>query len=83
MSFGQCEAYYTAAYNNGQDQTATLNLFSELFKQGNAQGITFVAASGDAGGLACLSTSYFAGDAGHFVAGVATPAADARSHTSR
>lgn len=76
MSFGQCESYYTAAYNGGQDQTPLLNLFSELFKQGNAQGITFVAASGDAGGLACLSTSYFSGGAGQFVAGVATPAAD-------
>lgn len=76
LSFGQCESYYTAAYNNGQDQTALLNTFSELFEQGNAQGITFIAASGDASGLACLSPGYFSGSAGTFVAGVSTPAAD-------
>ncbi len=76
MSFGQCELNYTAAYNNGQDQTAVLKIFSELFEQGNAEGITFVAASGDASGAGCLSTSYFAGGGGKFVPGVSVPAAD-------
>ncbi len=76
MSFGQCELNYTAAYNGGVDQTAILNIYSELFKQGNSQGITFVAASGDAGGLGCLNTSYFAGGNGRFIAGVSVPAAD-------
>lgn len=76
LSLGQCESYYTAAYNNGQDQTALLNTFTELFEQGNAQGITFIAASGDGGGMACLSPAYFSGSADHFIAGVATPAAD-------
>ena len=61
LSLGQCELYYTAQYNNGVDQTSVLHLFSELFKQGNAQGITFVAASGDAGGLGCVAPGYFAG----------------------
>ncbi|MBE7210255.1 MAG: S8/S53 family peptidase [Gluconacetobacter diazotrophicus] len=76
MSFGQCERYYTAAYNNGQDQTVVLRTFSELFKQGNAQGITFVAASGDSGGLGCIGSSYFNGQPGSFTAGVSVPAAD-------
>ncbi len=76
MSFGQCELDYTAAYNGGLDQTATLKIYSELFKQGNAQGITFVAASGDAGGQGCLDTEYFAGGNGRFIAGVSIPAAD-------
>ncbi len=76
LSFGQCEQYYTAAYNNGVDQTAILNTYMELFKQGNAQGITFIAASGDAGGRACITPGYFSGQAGQFVTGVAEPAAD-------
>ena len=76
MSYGQCELYYTAAYNNGVDQTATLRLYTELYEQGNAQGITFVGASGDSGGLGCMSPSYFAGAGGGFVAGVSVPAAD-------
>ena len=76
LSFGQCEQYYTAAYNNGVDQSAILNTYMELFKQGNAQGITFIAASGDAGGRACITPGYFSGQPGQFVAGVAEPAAD-------
>ncbi len=76
LSFGQCELYYTAQYNSGLDQTAVLEVFSELFKQGNAEGITFVAASGDAGGRSCLNPSYFSGGNGQFVAGVSVPAAD-------
>lgn len=76
MSYGQCELYYTAAYNNGSDQTAVLGLYSELYKQGNAQGITFIGASGDQGGVGCMSTNYFAGQGGSFVPGVAVPAAD-------
>ena len=76
MSFGQCELYYTAQYNNGIDQTAVLKIFSELFKQGNAEGITFIAASGDAGGLGCVNPGYFSGGSGQFVTGVSVPAAD-------
>ena len=50
-SFGECELVYTAAYNNGVDQTSILKAYSELFKQGNSQGITFMASSGDEAGL--------------------------------
>ena len=59
-SFGGCELFYTAAYNNGQDYTGLLDVYDALFKQGNAQGITFVASSGDEGGLSCPDTNYFA-----------------------
>ena len=76
LSLGQCELDYTAAYNGGVDGTAVLSVFSQLFKQGNAQGITFVAASGDGGGLGCPNPSYLAGGGGQFVAGVSVPAAD-------
>ncbi len=76
LSLGQCEMYYTAAYNSGQDQTVILGTFKELFEQGNAQGITFVAASGDASGLGCITPAYFSGGTGSFTAGVSTPAAD-------
>jgi subtilase family serine protease len=60
-SFGGCELFYTAAYNGGQDYTSLLQVYDDLFKQGNAQGITFVASSGDEGGLSCPDTNYFAG----------------------
>ncbi len=76
LSFGQCELYYTAQYNSGSDQTSVLNIFSELFKQGNAEGITFIAASGDAGGLGCMNPGYFSGGSGQFIPGVSVPAAD-------
>jgi len=76
MSYGQCELYYTAAYNSGVDQTIMLQLYSELYKQGNAQGMTFVAGSGDSGGKGCMSADYFSGTGGSFVAGVSVPAAD-------
>jgi subtilase family serine protease len=45
--------------------------------QGNAQGITFVASSGDSAGKGCTNLAYLEGAAGGvFVAGVETPAAD-------
>ncbi|HVJ08200.1 MAG TPA: S53 family serine peptidase [Acidisarcina sp.] len=49
MSFGSAELGYTAEYNSGVDQLGLLNVWDSLFKQGNAQGITFVASSGDLG----------------------------------
>ena len=52
-SFGLCELYYTAAYNGGTDYTFYMNAFHDAFKQGNAQGITFVASSGDHGSYEC------------------------------
>lgn len=51
MSFGGPEIFYTPAYNDGQDLTDILGIYDDIFKQGNAQGITFVASSGDQGAL--------------------------------
>jgi subtilase family serine protease len=58
-SFGIAEGFYTAAYNGGVDYTWIFQMYEDLFKQGNAQGITFVASSGDMGGLGLPSLSYF------------------------
>ncbi len=62
MSFAGPEILYTAAYNGGQDFTGILKVYDDLFKQGNAQGITFVASSGDFGArpappIACFATN--------------------------
>ncbi len=76
-SFGGCELAYTAAYNEGVDYTSILQAYHELFLQGNAQGITFVASSGDEAGLECPSVDYFYGGTNPtFVPSVGTPAAD-------
>ncbi len=77
-SFGQCELDYTAAYNGGVDFTGILKAYHALFQQGNAQGITFVASSGDNGGLACISAAFANNPTNgtSFVPGVETPAAD-------
>jgi subtilase family serine protease len=76
-SFGGCELAYTAAYNGGVDYTFILQMEHELFQQGNAQGITFVASSGDQAGLECPSVDYFyGGDSATFVPSVSTPAVD-------
>ncbi|MDQ2857512.1 MAG: S53 family peptidase [Candidatus Eremiobacteraeota bacterium] len=58
-SYGLCELFYTAAYNGGVDATGVLRAFEDVFKQGNAQGITFVASSGDNAGLNCPEPAYF------------------------
>jgi len=76
-SFGGCELAYTAAYNGGVDYTDMLRAQHEMFLQGNAQGITFVASSGDESGLECPSADYVnGGTAPTFVPSVSTPAAD-------
>jgi subtilase family serine protease len=54
MSFGLPEIFYTAAYNGGQDFTFIPEIEDEFFAQGNAQGITFVASSGDSGAVAAV-----------------------------
>jgi subtilase family serine protease len=78
-SFGACEALYTAAYNDGEDFTYVLKAYEDIFKQGSAQGITFVASSGDEGGLQCPSVDYFTGGTNPtFVKGVSTPASSPR-----
>ncbi|QBG93449.1 MULTISPECIES: S53 family peptidase [Xanthomonas] len=77
-SFGVCEKYFTAAYNSGRDATSVAGLFDAVFKQGNAQGITFVASSGDNAGLDCADTQYLVdGKNGRYIPGVEFPAADA------
>ncbi len=58
-SFGGPEATYGPDYNNGQDFTGILQVYESLFKQGNAQGITFVASSGDNGALDLPPVEYF------------------------
>jgi len=51
MSFGGPEVFYLPDYNDGEDFTDILGIYDDIFKQGNAQGITFVASSGDQGAL--------------------------------
>lgn len=76
-SFGGCEALYTAAYNEGTDYSDILEAQHEMFLQGNAQGITFVASSGDESGLECPSVDYFyGGTAPTFVPSISNPAGD-------
>jgi subtilase family serine protease len=57
-SFGGCELEYLPNDNQGTDFSSVLTQLHELFAQGNAQGITFVASSGDEGGPACPSPEY-------------------------
>ena len=54
MSFGGPELYYTAAFNGGTDFTYLMQEEDDMMAQGNAQGITFVASSGDAGALSAV-----------------------------
>jgi subtilase family serine protease len=75
-SFGECELFYTADYNNGHSQERILKAYHNLFMQGVSQGITFVASSGDNGALECAPPSYLQGSDGSFLLGVSTPAAD-------
>lgn len=81
LSFGACEKLYTAEYSNGVDDTGILRAEDDLFRQGNAQGITFVASSGDNGGLDCPTPDYFTTPptnppsvVGHFIPAVEFPA---------
>ncbi|KGR41530.1 peptidase S53 [Xanthomonas vasicola] len=77
-SFGLCEQYFTPAYNSGRDGTFIAGLFDAVFKQGNAQGITFVTSSGDNAGLECPDTQYLVdGKNGRYIPSVEWPAADA------
>jgi subtilase family serine protease len=77
-SFGRCELDFTAAYNGGKDDTSLLRSYDAVFKQGNAQGITFIAASGDRAGLDCPDTHYMVdGKDGNYVVSVDHPAASA------
>jgi subtilase family serine protease len=82
-SFGSPEGIFTPAYNGGQDFTFILRIYSDIFRHGNAQGITFFASSGDNAGLDLPSLSYFTTPpqnppivAGNFLPGIEHPASD-------
>ena len=77
-SFGECELDFTAAYNGGTDFTAILKTQHRIFQQGNAQGITWLASSGDEGAAACVSKQFANNptDGTNFVLGVENPADD-------
>jgi subtilase family serine protease len=77
-SFGGCELSYTAPYNGGVDYTYILTTTHRLFQQGNAQGITFVASSGDNGAVPCLSEQFVNNPTNgtNYVKGVENPADD-------
>jgi subtilase family serine protease len=48
-----CEQLFLPQYNGGLDFTSLLQDFHDVFRQGNAEGITFLNASGDNGALGC------------------------------
>lgn len=78
-SFGECELDFIAAANGGVDFTSILKQFHALFQQGNAQGITFLASSGDNGAPACIPPAFQSNPttAGtSFILGVENPASD-------
>jgi len=78
-SFGGCELEYFPVDNAGEDFRYVLQALHEVFQQGNAQGITFVASTGDQGGPACPSAEYGfpAGAAGNtFGPGISSPSDD-------
>ncbi len=58
-SFGESEVFFSAEYNDGTDFSGILQIYEDIFKQGNSQGITFVASSGDNGALDAPALSYF------------------------
>ena len=75
LSFGGCEKFYSAAYNNGRDASGALVSYEQIFERGNTQGITFLVASGDEGGLQCPAPAYFNGKSGLvWLAGASAPA---------
>lgn len=77
-SFGQCELDYTAPYNGGVSFLNLLRTYHQLFQQGNAQGITFMASSGDSGAVPCVTAAFANNPTNgtNFILGVSTPAAD-------
>jgi subtilase family serine protease len=75
-SFGGCELSYFPKYNGGQDYRGVLKAYHELFQQGNAQGISFLASSGDEAGRQCPNLAYMEGQPGKFIPSVGFPAND-------
>jgi subtilase family serine protease len=78
MSFGGAEALYTAAYNGGVDYTGVLGIYDDYFMEGDALGITFVAASGDWGAKSTPPVACFQSGGpvpcGAMQVGISTPA---------
>ncbi len=77
-SFGGCELYFTAPYNGGVDYTSIPKQIHQILLQGNAQGITFLASSGDNGAVPCLSAAFANNPTNgtSYVKGVEYPASD-------
>jgi subtilase family serine protease len=79
MSFGGPEAGYSPAYNGGVNFEGIIGVYDDLFAEGNTQGITFVAASGDWGGRDIPAAACFSASApnpcGAMQVGVGIPAA--------
>jgi subtilase family serine protease len=77
-SFGECELDFLPAANDGTDFTGILKTFHALFQQGNSQGITFLASSGDNGAPACTSFAFDNNPTNgtDYVLGVSNPADD-------
>jgi kumamolisin len=76
MSFGGPELFYTAADNDGEDFTYLLQEEDDLMAQGNAQGITFIASSGDSGALGAIPINClnYKPNCGKFLASAEFPA---------
>jgi subtilase family serine protease len=77
-SFGECQLDFTAAANGGVDMTSIPKTVHQLILRGNAQGITYLASSGDSGAVPCLSIAFDNNPTNgtSFVKGVETPASD-------
>jgi subtilase family serine protease len=79
MSFGEPEVAYSPSYNGGVNYRGIIGIYDDFFAEGNALGITWVAASGDWGAKdipppACFSASPPT-PCGAFQLGVGIPAA--------
>jgi subtilase family serine protease len=79
MSFGEPEVAYAPAYNGGVNYEGIIGIYDDFFAEGDVQGITYVAASGDWGGKdippAVCFTPSAPNPCGAMQAGVGIPAA--------
>jgi subtilase family serine protease len=58
-SYGECELFFTPAYNFGVNETYVLDAYHDIFLQGNAFGVTFIFSSGDDAAKGCYPLGYF------------------------
>jgi subtilase family serine protease len=77
-SFGECEVDFIAAANGGVDFTYIMGLYHNQFVQGNAEGITFIASSGDNGAVDCTTPAFdnHPTNGTNYILGVENPASD-------